>query len=107
MNQFAQSAFVAAVSHSFSEWRIQPSAQSALGFALHPGNRVGSCQPLAAHRAGSTRDRTHGRQAFLTNGKTGNIYEGGTTKTTIGGKERCEKTLGDATRPRDERTFLR
>jgi hypothetical protein len=82
MDQFAQPAIVTAIGHRFGEGRLQPSAQSASRFP--------------ADRANAARNRLYFRKARQANRQTGNIYQGGTAKTTIGGEEGGEEAFRSA-----------
>lgn len=85
MDQFPQSACVAAVSRSTGKWRLQATAQAAARFALS-GDYMGAYQALAADEAAASANGPYGGKALGTNRKARNIYKGGTAKTAIGRK---------------------
>ena len=71
-------------------------------FALVPGKRVWTHQAFPANGAHAARDRAHGGKALLTNWQPGNIGQGATAETTVGGEEDGEETFSDAAHRRDQ-----
>ena len=100
VDQVAQAAVVASVSHCPLERRMQALAESAESAGAFGERRREQC--FSADAAERSLERTERAQAVFTNGKTGNPNQRRTTDTTVGGKKRKKDTRGDALCPAGE-----
>src|ERR1039458_9538022 len=99
MNQFAQPAFIAAISRCAREGWFDAAAKPASRLTLRIGQRVGRKQPLAADCADSARDGEHGVEAFLANRETRNLHQRSAADAAIGRKQDGEETFSNLADP--------
>ncbi len=108
VDQLAQATVIASIRDRFDERGLRATAQTAAHLAARVIIQsiiqgIGSEHPLSTDRANAALDRTNVNQAGPAHRQAGNIDEGSTAKTTIGGEQGSEETFSNTAHGRDQR----
>ena len=105
MDEFPQTAIVAAVSSSLGEYGFGVAAEPAKCVAVVVRKLIRAAEPLAAECAPASLHGPHSLEAVFANWQTGNLDEGGSAETAIAGEESGKQALGSRCHPGDKNSL--